>query len=1329
MKSTLTLLLTSLLLGTFSFAQSHQILPTKTEDYTAIRQVPGTRYVFEQLTPQQEYSILLTTPHSFSCLGLGWKINSTSVKVDDLSFTYRTLSPEGIWTEWLQADADFSPEDTPTAMFWTDLLFTIDATNHLAIEIKLTNPTAVQELILDLFDGNVDAHPNHGYLEDQHEDLNGGQRSCPAFPTIIPRANWCGGSAPCADVNAAYTVTNISPTHVVMHHGASPNTYTDGQAVVRSYWNYHVNTLGWADIGYNYLIDKYGNFYQGRRNLNLPNQDVRGAHAGNANGGSIGMNFLGNLDVTIATTVQLQKLYEFLAWWFNHKSYDPLSSAGMTTQSHGWQIEQRFVTHNKIGSTACPGTDMISRMQNIRLETKALIDACSMPTDTDPPSTVALTDYDWRSNDFWVTYDDVDPSGGTGVEKSFYQVIDFNGTEWRGNHSNGFFNDNFTTAIHPEWTTQAGTWSVTSGYIQQTDQTVVNTNIHAALTQNNQSEYLYHWKMHISGTGTNRRAGMHFFASSPTLSNLGDSYLVYFRTDTDKCQIYRCTGNSINLVTDDVITVPANQWLDCKVTYNPTTGVLKAYLNDQLASTYTDPSPIQTGSYFSLRNGECNVRYDDVKVRKSRTTQTLITVGPASSKDARYESPNPSQDACRINTIVKDGAENWSPAVAKSIYIDWTLPTTSSTVNGNWQTTDFDVNYTDADNTDGSGLARRFYQVIDFDGTDWRANNDRGFFSDNFDLALHPDWNVVTGTWNTTGGTLNQTDNSNGNTNVYASLNQNLSNRYLYNFDMKIEGTGTNRRAGFHYFCDQPTLTNRGNSYFVWFRVELQTLEFYKVSNDTFSQEKVIPCVTTPGQWYNVSVVYDRVTGETFVYRDHKLIGEWKDSAPYFNGDYISFRTGNSTMGVNNLKVYRTRTATTTVTVGSPTSDIRYQNPDPTTFSAKVKSITADHAHNLSAVYYHDLNIDWTPPSDVSFVNDGAAADIATQTSTSNLAANWDNSSDQHSGVTKYWYAIGTSSGATDVVNWTDNGVNTSYALSGLSLTVGTTYYTSIRSENGAGLLSSSISSDGVTIEDPNGNTTAGFNAVSTTVCQGEAIQLTNTSTNATSYTWSTSAGTLSSTTDENPTLIVPTSGNYTVSLTANGPNGSANSSQNLNITVHTPPQAVPGVVNSTVAMGANVLFTNASTQATGFFWNFGNGLTSTDQNPWTVYNQIGSYSVMLVAYGNGTCANDTSYLTIQVLDASSIAEIEGLSSISLYPNPSNGQFELSLQSIQPTTVSIALYDMVGKLITTLSQETTVIGQVTLAIDVTGLNLSSGMYNLVLQSADGRLNKPFLLSK
>ncbi|MGB3949035.1 MAG: T9SS type A sorting domain-containing protein, partial [Bacteroidia bacterium] len=68
----------------------------------------------------------------------------------------------------------------------------------------------------------------------------------------------------------------------------------------------------------------------------------------------------------------------------------------------------------------------------------------------------------------------------------------------------------------------------------------------------------------------------------------------------------------------------------------------------------------------------------------------------------------------------------------------------------------------------------------------------------------------------------------------------------------------------------------------------------------------------------------------------------------------------------------------------------------------------------------------------------------------------------------KYWYAIGTTAGGTDVLNWTDNGLNTSVTSTGLSLITNQLYYISVKAENGAGLLSDAVSSDGQLINTPN---------------------------------------------------------------------------------------------------------------------------------------------------------------------------------------------------------------------------------------------------------------------
>ena len=393
--------------------------------------------------------------------------------------------------------------------------------------------------------------------------------------------------------------------------------------------------------------------------------------------------------------------------------------------------------------------------------------------------------------------------------------------------------------------------------------------------------------------------------------------------------------------------------------------------------------------------------------------------------------------------------------------IDNIAPTTAVSAPSGWATTNFTANFTDIDNSGGSGIEKSFYQVLENNGTEWRANNGNGFFSDNFDAAIHPDWTIQSGVWSIVGGYLNQTDQTNSNTNIWAPLTQNLSNRYLYNWQGKIDGTGTNRRAGLHFFCDDATLSNRGNSYFVWFRVETSMCEFYKVVSNVFTLEYSVPMTVNAGQWYDYKVLYDRISGKMDVYQDNNFVGSWTDPTPYTNGSYISFRNGNSDYMVNDLKVYRSRLPSVTVSVGAAsTNDVRYQNANPSSPSCRVKSITKDAAGNLSAVSSQDVNVDWTSPSGVS-IEDGIATDIDTTYSLTQLSANWTTSLDPHSGVTKYWYAIGTTPGGTDVVNWTNNLLATTKTQTGLSLTPGQYYYYSVQSEDGAGLLSSVITSDG----------------------------------------------------------------------------------------------------------------------------------------------------------------------------------------------------------------------------------------------------------------------------
>jgi spore germination protein YaaH len=388
---------------------------------------------------------------------------------------------------------------------------------------------------------------------------------------------------------------------------------------------------------------------------------------------------------------------------------------------------------------------------------------------------------------------------------------------------------------------------------------------------------------------------------------------------------------------------------------------------------------------------------------------------------------------------------------------DNVAPATVTNVSGDWQTQNFTATFTDTDNSGGTGIEKSYYQVIDYNGTEWHANSQNGFFSDNFDTYNAPVWSVPAGggAWSVVSGNLVQSDTTLSNTNIFASLNQNLSNRYLYQFTIKLDPAGTTaHRFGFHFFSDSGSMSNRGNSYFIFFRQETSKLEFYKVIGDTYSQTKVVDNITTTfGQWYDIKVIFDRITGKIDVYRDDIFLASWTDPVPLVTtGKYISFRTGNSKLFINELKVFRSRASSVSVSIGAaPTNDIRYQNPDPATYVAKIKSIVNDAAGNLSAIDVKNLNIDWTAPL-CDTVNDGTGSDTDTTTSTTELSSNWAASSDPNSGIIKYFYAIGTTPGDTNVTGWTDNALNTSVTKTGLALTDGQAYYFSVKTENGAGL-------------------------------------------------------------------------------------------------------------------------------------------------------------------------------------------------------------------------------------------------------------------------------------
>lgn len=411
--------------------------------------------------------------------------------------------------------------------------------------------------------------------------------------------------------------------------------------------------------------------------------------------------------------------------------------------------------------------------------------------------------------------------------------------------------------------------------------------------------------------------------------------------------------------------------------------------------------------------------------------------------------------------FTSDGATTSPGFVANyTCTVDNQAPVTDVTTPSGWVTDDFTVDFTDTDNSGGTGLQYKFYQVSDFDGTEWRANGTRGFFKDAFSSALHPDWTVLTGTWNINNGNLEQSNEAENNTNISALVDQSIADTYLYHFKASIDGSGNNRRAGLHFFADDYTLTNRGNSYFVWFRVDDAKLQIYKVVNDNFGSPVVdLPLTTTAGQVYDFKIIYNSDSGQMDVYQNDQFITSWTDPSPYTNGDYVSFRSGNASFSIEDFNIYRSRGNTANITVGN-NEDLRFQNPNPNLPGGNISSIITDNSHNFSPINSEMIDVDWTPALTFN-VEDGTGNDIDTTNSSNTLVSHWSATSDPHSDLASYWYAIGTTPGDSNIVNWTHNGLNTVISVNGLSLVHNQDYYFSIRAKNGAGLIEEVVT-DGI---------------------------------------------------------------------------------------------------------------------------------------------------------------------------------------------------------------------------------------------------------------------------
>lgn len=378
---------------------------------------------------------------------------------------------------------------------------------------------------------------------------------------------------------------------------------------------------------------------------------------------------------------------------------------------------------------------------------------------------------------------------------------------------------------------------------------------------------------------------------------------------------------------------------------------------------------------------------------------------------------------------------------------DGTPPSTSINNSSLWQTDDFIVNFTDTDNA--SGVAERFYLVAEHDlnNNSPQANGIDGFAYETFEDNMQS-WTNVTGSYMLNSGTFDFNDTNEQNSNSYLLIDQQNGNTYLYTWEQTITSSSSNQRAGIHFFCDDATQPNRGNSYFVYLRENDNSVQIYSVTNDNYNLEHDTSFIVNTGQTYQCKVSYSPVTGWIKVFIDDVFVSAWQDSTPLTNGNAISLRTGGCEAQFDNVFVYQSRSNSVLVTAGSGDQlSIESVNAVPT---GVIRSVVVDSANNWSTIDEELILLDFTPPS-IVFLNDGTGNDIDTFT-TSTISANW-LAEDIHSELDFYEVAIGTLPTLDNVLAWNQNGLssNLNHVLN--NPIYNQTYHISVRATNNAGLM------------------------------------------------------------------------------------------------------------------------------------------------------------------------------------------------------------------------------------------------------------------------------------
>jgi hypothetical protein len=331
---------------------------------------PGTGVVSEPIA----------APKRFNLVGLTWSGGTPGASADP-ALAMRARTDDGEWTRWAAVDAHAEDGPDPgtaeaaadgmSSPVWAgeaDWVQYRSSERLPGVRLHFVN-TAGTATAADRVQTALRGAANTAVTTAASllsANLAGAQESQPA---MVPRSSWAGDDCPprtrpiYGEVRAAY-----------VHHTVNLNDYSRAEApqIVLGMCRYHRNTNGWNDIGYNFLVDRFGTLYEGR--AGGAGAAVIGAQAEGFNSYSTGIANIGTFSNVPQSQAALEAMARLIRWKLPLHGYPTngtavMKSAGGATNRYpaGTSVRvKRVLGHRDTNATECPGNALYAQLGDLR---------------------------------------------------------------------------------------------------------------------------------------------------------------------------------------------------------------------------------------------------------------------------------------------------------------------------------------------------------------------------------------------------------------------------------------------------------------------------------------------------------------------------------------------------------------------------------------------------------------------------------------------------------------------------------------------------------------------------------------------------------------------------------------------------------------------------------------------------------------------------------------------------------------------------------------------------------------------------------------------------